>query len=157
MYPMIYQMHIVLPISFLYKIHKSNISSFTFIQVSYLDNLEDDLLKQTLRGIDEWKWQTRIHALEKERQSILTWKNKPPPHPPTTRQTATPHRTMTEGRLPRKAAVLTPNSDSGHTSKGKTKRPLSDQGGRAEQEPARRRSIYEFFKSIKPSKPAWTS
>ncbi|KAJ8318729.1 hypothetical protein KUTeg_003820 [Tegillarca granosa] len=126
-------------------------------RVSYLDSLEDDLLKQTLRGIDEWKWQTRIHALEKERQSILTWKNKPPPHPPTTRQTATPHRTMTEGRLPRKAAVLTPNSDSGHNSKGKTKRPLSDQGGRAEQEPARRRSIYEFFKSIKPSKPAWTS
>ena len=136
--------------------------------MEYLDEKEDEMIAKTQKEVDEWGFQSRIKNYESERQGLLQWKQTPSGDRgrPVTKM---PHRTMTQKSLPGKSD-LQPSSSAGGpvkpniTSKG-NQRPLSD-GGRIAPESVsearplgsrERKSIYNFFKSIKPSKSAWNN
>lgn len=136
--------------------------------MEFLDEKEDEMIAKTQKEVDEWDFQSRIKNYESERQGLLQWKQ-------TTSGdrgrpvTKTPHRTMTQKSLPAKTELQPSSSASGPvkpavpTKSGR--RPLSD-GGRIASENVsearplgsrERKSIYNFFKSIKPSKSAWNN
>ncbi|XP_069125629.1 polycystin-1-like [Argopecten irradians] len=138
----------------------------TMESVSHLDDIEGDLIKNCQKEIDEWKWQNRINNMEKENDGLLNWTTKKPPTTPNTRTTKIPKRVPTQNRQTAKSDVIAKTPPTKPVAKGKTPlrttRPLSDQGGRASQrteQPGssneRRSSIFDFFKSVKPSKSAW--
>jgi hypothetical protein len=131
-----------------------------------LDEKEDEMIAKTQKEVDEWGFQSRIKSYESERQGLLQWKqtNTSERGRPVSK---VPHRTMTQKSLPGKSD-LQPSSSASAPVKPtlqKGRRPLSD-GGRiaAESESEarplgsrERKSIYNFFKSIKPSKSAWNN
>ncbi|OWF55928.1 Polycystin-1 [Mizuhopecten yessoensis] len=137
----------------------------TMDRVTHLDGVEEDLIKKCQKEVDEWKWQNRISNMEKENDGLLNWTKKKPPPTPNTRTTRIPKRIPTQPRLTAKSEGTAKTPPTKPVVQGKatprTSRPLSDQGGRAAQRAEQpgpsqdRMSIFDFFKSIKPSKPAW--
>lgn len=125
-----------------------------------MDDQEEHLMHKTQKEIDEWKFQSRIRNYESERQGLLTWKQQQQP------RSKIPHRTMTQNSLPGKADMgaspLKPTNSAGgrKPEHSRGRRPLSD-GGRIEQDQIpkptqkERLSVYNFFKSVKPSRDAW--
>ena len=115
-------------------------------------------MHKTQKEIDDWKFQSRLNNYESERQGIMNWKQQP-------RAGKVAHRTMTQNSLPGKgdssATALKPTNSAGGKKPppARGRRPLSD-GGRVaheQQQPktTSRMSVYNFFKSVKPSKEAW--
>ncbi|XP_062602087.1 polycystin-1-like isoform X2 [Saccostrea cucullata] len=138
----------------------------TMRRVEFLDEKEDDMIAKTQKEVDEWGFQSRLKNYESERQGLLQWKETPPVERgrPVTK---VPHRTMTQKSLPGKSDLQPSSSASGPSkpTAPKGRRPLSD-GGRiatdntSEAKPLgsrERKSIYNFFKSIKPSRSAWNN
>ncbi|XP_033754437.1 LOW QUALITY PROTEIN: polycystin-1-like [Pecten maximus] len=137
----------------------------TMDRVTHLDGIEENLIKKCQKEVDEWKWQNRISNMEKENDGLLNWTTKKPPATPNTRTTKIPKRVSTQPRLTAKSEGMAKTPPTKPVVKGKAtprvSRPLSDQGGRAAQRSEQpgtsqdRMSVFDFFKSIKPSKPAW--
>ncbi|XP_060076676.1 polycystin-1-like [Ylistrum balloti] len=136
----------------------------TMERVTHLDVIEEDLIKKCQREIDEWKWQNRISSMEKENDGLLNWTTKKTPTTPNTRTTKIHKRVPTQPRLTAKSegtAKTPPSKPVKGKATPRASRPLSDQGGRAAQRmeqpgPSQdRKSVFDFFKSVKPSKPAW--
>ena len=124
-----------------------------------MDAREEDMVKTTQKGIDEWKFQNRMKSYEREVQS---WSDKPPKGAPSgtnvVRASKIPRRTSTTGSEASNSKRGLGTPDARNTAmRG---RPLSDQGGRVNPPPKQtnsreRFSIYNFFKSVNPSKDAW--
>ena len=119
-------------------------------------------MKKAQKSVDDWKFNARIQSLENERKGLLSW-NKKPPATPKTRTSNLNRRVSTDGRYATAQSEGAPKTPAkpGLQRKDSQKagRPFSDQGGRvapvAAKEPKERMSVYSFFKSLKPSKPAW--
>lgn len=127
----------------------------------------------------ELNWKCRINELERQTKDILSWKNTAPSgsgsNPPagdiTKQQRQSILKRLAKDNQDRKApstvtgatsrtAASTPSQDTKKTASGR--RPFSDQGVRVEPSTSQRRSssqekgtLQKFFKSVKPSKPAW--
>lgn len=146
-----------------------------FHQIVALDDEEESLVKRAEDEMKNLNWKCRMNELERQHKEILSWKSQPstsgkPPVDIKQRQSILKRSGATKDNQDRKApatvsgalsrtAASTPDVDKG----AQGRRPLSDQGVRVEQpSTSKRRSsstekskIQTFFKSIKPSKPAW--
>lgn len=142
-----------------------------------LDKEEDKLVKKAEEEMKELNWKCRINELERQTKEILNWKNpsgsgSSAPSGETTRQQRQslqkrPTKDNPERKAPAtvsgatsRTAASTPATET-KTSNGR--RPFSDQGARVEPATTSQRrassqekgTLQKFFKSVKPSKPAW--
>lgn len=151
-----------------------------FLQLVTLDKEEDTLVKKAEGEMKELNWKCRINELERQTKEILNWKNpqgsgsgtNTPGGEITKQQKQSILKRLARDNPERKApatvsgatsrtAASTPAAD---TKNASSRRPFSDQGARVEPQAStsqRRASSQEkgtlqkFFKSVKPSKPAW--
>ena len=142
------------------------------MQIEALEKEEEDLVRKAENEMKELNWKCRINQLEKEHKELLNWQ-RPGDGKKTAigdakqRQSVLKKLASKDNQRERKApATVSGASRTSNTPPTKEnkvtpgRRPLSDQGARLDTQPQRssssdRSKLHSFFKSIKPSKPAW--